>query len=129
MIKKNWKDHAPTVVHETGIDWRLFNCKHEKYKDQLMSEGQYDEENACMEVLRFVSLAWLQPGLAYHAHAHDDHEEVYYIMEGTGKIIVDEEEQSIKEGDCIYIPINSVHQIINDSDEMIKFLAFAGNIE
>jgi len=128
MLIRNWRDHEPAIVHEAGIDWRILNCKQERYREQLESEGHYDDESACMEVIRFVSLAHLKPGLRYEAHAHDDHEEIYYIIKGKGKILIDGEERSIRDGDCIYIGVNSMHQIINDSDEIIELLAFGGNI-
>lgn len=127
MIKKNWRDFVPFLAHDAGVDWRIFNNKHEKYKEELSEEGEYKEETAVMDVLRFVSLAHLDAKKQYHAHSHDDHEEVYYIIKGQGRIIVDGDDEPIHDGDCIYIPVGSMHQIINDSDEKIEFLAFAGN--
>lgn len=129
MIKKNWRDFEPFLAHDAGVDWRIFNNKHEKFREEQEQEGGYFPEKAVMDVIRFVSLAHLNPGKCYHAHAHDDHEEIYYIISGKGKMIVDDEESDIMDGDCIYIPLNSVHQIVNDGDQIIEFLAFAGNVE
>jgi mannose-6-phosphate isomerase-like protein (cupin superfamily) len=54
------------------------------------------------------------------------HEEVYYIISGTGKIKMRNEEARLRDGDIIYIPENTTHSIINDGEETIDFLAFEG---
>jgi mannose-6-phosphate isomerase-like protein (cupin superfamily) len=36
--------------------------------------------------ITYVSYAKLQPRLSYKPHQHDHHEEVYYIITGTGKL-------------------------------------------
>jgi mannose-6-phosphate isomerase-like protein (cupin superfamily) len=57
---------------------------------------------------------------------HNNHEEVFYIINGTGKIKVGHEEARLRDGDIIYIPENTAHSIINDGEEMLKFLVFGG---
>ena len=53
-------------------------------------------------------------------------EEIYYIINGTGRIKIGNEETQFRDGDIIYIPPNTVHSIKNDSGGMIDFLAFGG---
>jgi mannose-6-phosphate isomerase-like protein (cupin superfamily) len=79
-----------------------------------------------LKAITYVSYAKLQPRLSYQPHHHDDHEEVYYIINGTGKIKMGNEEVRLRDGDIIYIPENTTHSIINDGEEMIDFLAFGG---
>ena len=76
--------------------------------------------------ITYVSYAKLQPRLSYKPHQHDHHEEVYYIINGTGKIKIGNEEARLRDGDIIYIPENTTHSIINDGEEMLRFLAFGG---
>ena len=64
--------------------------------------------------------------LSYEPHHHEDHEEVYYIINGAGKIKMGNEETGLRDGDIIYIPENTTHSIINDGEETIDFLAFGG---
>jgi mannose-6-phosphate isomerase-like protein (cupin superfamily) len=74
-----------------------------------------------------VSLAKLQPSLSYEPHEHQDHEEVYYIINGSGHIKIGDETSRFRDGDVIYIPEKTMHSITNDgSDEMVEFLAFGG---
>ena len=75
-----------------------------------------------------MSLAKLQPGLSYETHSHSDHEEIYYIIGGTGKIRIDDAVARFRDGDAIYIPRRALHTITNDGEEMVEFLAFGGYI-
>jgi len=120
MIVKNWRGNAPTIVHRSGIDWRLLS---------EIGEKGVDPESACLRGMKFVSLAWLQPGLSYKPHSHPNQEEIWYIISGKGTMRIDEEKRKIRDGDIIYIPVNGVHQIINDGDEMIKFLAMEAEVK
>ncbi len=48
--------------------------------------------------------------------------EVYYIMEGTGVMHVDDERAEVAAGQAIYIPPNSVQQIQNTGLDDLVFL-------
>ncbi len=43
--------------------------------------------------------------------------EVFVIIEGKSRMIVGEEEAVVCEGDTIYVPPNTPHQAINDTDK------------
>lgn len=116
MVKINWRDVNPGIAHEVGVDYQLF--KGQCYKD---------EKNpvACSDGIMYTAFAMLQPGKAYHAHEHDDHEEFYFIIKGKGEILVGDETVTIKDGDLIYIGKNKLHSIKNTSEDWIEFFAFA----
>jgi mannose-6-phosphate isomerase-like protein (cupin superfamily) len=80
----------------------------------------------CLKTITYVSLAKLQPGLSYEPHEHQDHEEVYYIINGSGRIKIGNEIAEFKDGDIIYIPEKTMHSITNTSEKMVEFLAFGG---
>ena len=71
----------------------------------------------------YIARASLQPTLEYHDHVHDDHEEIYYIMSGTGEIKIDGEVKPVRDGDIVFIGVNQWHQIRNTGDAMLDFLA------
>jgi uncharacterized cupin superfamily protein len=79
-----------------------------------------------LKAITYVSLAQLQPTLSYEKHQHQDHEELYYIINRKGKIRIGEEERQIRDGDIIYIPESTEHTLTNNGEEMIEFLAFGG---
>jgi len=116
MVKVNWRSRVPSIVHDAGVDWSLLKGQ---------GFGNPDDPLACMQGLMYVARACLEPSLAYHAHAHDDHEEVYYIIRGAGEMEIDDEIQPIRDGDAIYIGVNQVHSIRNTGKETMEFLAFA----
>ena len=46
-------------------------------------------------------------------HSHDDMEEVYYVIQGKGRMIVGKAEYEIKTGDAIYVPFGFFHTTYN----------------
>jgi mannose-6-phosphate isomerase-like protein (cupin superfamily) len=123
MIIRNWRHVYPTIAHKSGLDWRLLAMTAKTHGD---IEAEVDPKFQCLKSITYVSLAKLQPSLSYQRHNHEDHEEVYYIIHGTGQIRIDSETARFKDGDVIYIPEKSVHSITNDGSDMVEFLAFGG---
>jgi mannose-6-phosphate isomerase-like protein (cupin superfamily) len=124
-VIRNWRDVYPTIAHKVGIDWRLLSMAGPKTSGDI--EAEVEEKFQCLQTITYVSLAQLQPGLIYEAHQHLDHEEVYYIIKGTGSITIDDEVSRFRDGDIIYIPTKAMHSIKNDGEEMVEFLAFGGH--
>jgi mannose-6-phosphate isomerase-like protein (cupin superfamily) len=64
-------------------------------------------------------------------HSHEQ-EEVYYILKGTGEMIVDKEKQVLESVSAIYIPPHSRHTLKNVGPEELHMLfvyAPAGIVE
>ncbi|ENN96756.1 hypothetical protein J422_00526 [Methanocaldococcus villosus KIN24-T80] len=55
-------------------------------------------------------------------HRHKTSEEIYFILEGKGKMILDNKEFEIEMGDTILIPPNTKHKVINTGDKPLKIL-------
>ncbi len=123
VIVRNWRNVHPTIAHKSGLDWRLLSMAAKTSGD---IEVEVDPKFQCLKTITYVSLAKLQPSLSYEPHDHRDHEEVYYIINGTGHIRVGNESARFRDGDVIYIPEKIVHSITNDGNEMVEFLAFGG---
>ena len=122
-VIRNWRSVHPVIAHKSGLDWRLLSTAGKTHGD---IEASVEPRFQCLKSITYVSLAKLQPSLAYEAHDHRDHEEVYYIISGTGQITIGTETARFRDGDIIYIPENAMHSIKNDGDEMVEFLAFGG---
>ena len=60
----------------------------------------------------------------YSANHQHDFPHIVFILEGTGLLIMDGKETPIESGSFIYIPNNSMHQLLNKGtgDEKLKFL-------
>lgn len=61
-----------------------------------------------------------QKKLSYQLHYK--RQEFWVIVKGVGKIVIDDEISSIKEGDNIIIPTKTKHRIINDSSDVLEFI-------
>lgn len=46
-------------------------------------------------------------------HSHPDHEEIYYVLQGKGRMIVGDAEYEIKTGDSLYVPFGLFHTTYN----------------
>ena len=67
----------------------------------------------------------IYPGGSVPLHVHEQ-EEVYYIAEGCGEILVNEEKQAVAAGDFVYILPDHSHQLTNTGAErMIMVFCYA----
>jgi len=123
LIVRNWRSVYPTIAHKSGLDWRLLSMDIKTHGD---IDAEVDPKFRCLKSITYVSLAKLQPSLSYERHEHQDHEEIYYIINGTGHITIADESAKFRDGDVIYIPEKTSHSITNDGNEMVEFLAFGG---
>ena len=48
--------------------------------------------------------------------------EIYYILEGTGNLTINEDTHSLEKNDSVYVPPNSKQFIENSGDVDLKFL-------
>ena len=58
----------------------------------------------------------LKPGQASTKHRHLDQEELYLVLEGTGKIRVGDELLELEVGDTLLVDPPDVRQVFNDTD-------------
>jgi len=69
---------------------------------------------------------WLSPGHETVADIHPDAEEIYYVVSGEGKLVMDGEQFRVSKGMTVYIPTGVKHQSFNDGDEeLVYFYVFA----
>lgn len=66
------------------------------------------------------ALVQLEPGAESQAHHHLETEEIYFILEGQGVVIVDSVELKIQPGHAVLLPIKSIHRIKNTGSTVLK---------
>jgi mannose-6-phosphate isomerase-like protein (cupin superfamily) len=66
----------------------------------------------------------LEPGGEIGYHMHEGDEEIYYILEGSGIILDNGKESSIEKGDLIYTKSGESHGMINNGNDVLKFIGF-----
>lgn len=62
-------------------------------------------------------------GCSSRPHYHPVAEETYYILSGEGRMRVDDRELRLLPGDALLIHTLEVHQIFNDTDTELEFIA------
>ncbi len=68
-----------------------------------------------------LSSTKLYRGQATRGHSHAGQEEVYFFVQGTGVMIVDEQKFRVAAGDIILIPDGAFHRVINDGEMNLVF--------
>jgi oxalate decarboxylase/phosphoglucose isomerase-like protein (cupin superfamily) len=71
-----------------------------------------------------LSSTKLYRGQQTRGHRHQGQEEVYFFIQGRGKMIVGEETDTpfeVGPGDIILIPDGAFHRVINDGDSHMLF--------
>lgn len=69
--------------------------------------------------------ARLPPGGSTTPHYHKRAEEIYYILEGEGRMCIGEDIRGVVHGDAIAIPPARTHQINNTGSGVLKFLCLS----
>ncbi|ATX79299.1 Mannose-6-phosphate isomerase, cupin superfamily [Mariprofundus aestuarium] len=70
------------------------------------------------------SHALFKPGQRASAHLHEDLHEIFYILVGSGTIVINGERHGIKGGSCIRIDPGEEHELINSGQEDLAVIYF-----
>ena len=63
-----------------------------------------------------LAVGFLPPCKKSIPHYHKNSEELYYVIDGCGKVKIGDQYFEIKRGSVVYIPTNKVHALENESD-------------
>jgi mannose-6-phosphate isomerase-like protein (cupin superfamily) len=71
-----------------------------------------------------ISLAeeTFRPGQYIPPHWHADLEEVYHVKAGHGSMRVGDETAVVCAGDTVLVPVDTIHSLHNDSDDVLVLL-------
>lgn len=58
------------------------------------------------------------------AHSHPNGEEVIYIIQGSGRVMIDGIVEPVKHGSAVLFPQGSVHMLQNSGDVQMKVACF-----
>jgi mannose-6-phosphate isomerase-like protein (cupin superfamily) len=82
--------------------------------DRTMQDSVMVTDKSCGAQQYTAGLFFVRPGTRGHADQHDGQEELYYIISGEGKVVVDDIPHPIQEGDVVFIPDGATHYLVND---------------
>lgn len=73
--------------------------------------------------IQMVNWARLPTGRTFAAHYHEDMQEIFIILSGETRIQVDDQTMVLRRGDAVLIDPREVHQMWNDGEEDVDYLA------
>jgi mannose-6-phosphate isomerase len=76
------------------------------------------EEASSFKVKRIEVL----PGKRLSYQKHSQRAEHWFVVEGTAKVTLDDNEITVRSGESIDIPIGSAHRVENPGDENLIFI-------
>jgi len=86
------------------LDWREHaGASDEKFYKTTLWQGDH----------MMVGLNCLEPGQTQQPHAHDASEKFYFVLEGSGRFTVGDEENDAAEGALIVAPAGILHGVTN----------------
>ncbi|MFX0045185.1 MAG: cupin domain-containing protein [Candidatus Hermodarchaeota archaeon] len=107
MLVKRFSDCEEIIALDGTILRELLNPRH----DQGDLKLDYS-----------LAHAIVRPGQSSVPHRFFEASEVYYILQGTGRVHVDNEASDVRAGDTVYIPPMGVQYIENIGDTDLVFL-------
>ena len=93
----------------------------EGFKYEMINKGIPEAIHAQHFLLRVTDLL---PGRVHPAvrEIHDKAEHAFYILQGTGKITIDDVEYELKPDTAIYVPPKSTHILENTGKEILRWI-------
>ena len=85
-------------------------------------QGRHVIEGSDALAVPFVHDDVLPPGTSIGEHSHVDDEEIYYVVEGRGTILLDGARHAIGTGDVAVVRPGHSHGLINDDDRPLRLL-------
>ena len=72
----------------------------------------------------WVGMSEIDPGSRSNRHSHPN-EEVFFVVAGRGRAVVDTEEVDVGPGSVVLVPSGETHQLVNTGDEPLQVLCSA----
>jgi len=72
-----------------------------------------------------MAVTWVEalPGSQQSLHAHANREQVYVIVQGRGRMIVDDDEEDVSAGMLVFTPPGARHAIRNPGPEPLLYIS------
>lgn len=95
-----------------------------RYKRDNITSYLLVSEDTCNSQNLTITIVEMEPGGIQHVHSHAP-EQMYSIMEGSGRMTVDDEQRQVKAGECIFFSSLSRHGLENTGGTVLRYLSAA----
>ena len=72
----------------------------------------------------FCDVYCLEPGQVQKVHAHEGSDKIYYVLEGSARITVGDEEKEVEAGEMTMAPSGDAHGVVNHTQAKTSMLVF-----
>jgi quercetin dioxygenase-like cupin family protein len=105
-----------TIIHETEVP----EVEHPgRYMRWLANKDSLQANNLSVCVIRVMPGEVVRP-----AHSHPKSEELIYIINGNGKVMIENEVGEVRAGSAILFEQGKVHMLKNTGDNEMKVICF-----
>ncbi|MFI5130497.1 MAG: cupin domain-containing protein [Chitinophagales bacterium] len=105
-----------TIIHETEVN----EVEHPgRYMRWLANEDSLRAKNLSVCVIRVMPGETVRP-----AHSHPNSEELIYIINGSGKVMIEGEVDNVRAGSAVLFEQGKVHMLRNTGDVEMKVICF-----
>ncbi|HEX5380142.1 MAG TPA: cupin domain-containing protein [Phenylobacterium sp.] len=111
------------IIRTAGFDWsQALRGRHPLNEASEMQLVRLGDISGMRRV--FTNLVRIPPGKeSWIPHAHSVEEEMAFVLEGTGDVVLDGERQAIGPGDYVGFPVDGVvHSIVNTGTGPLTYL-------
>lgn len=105
------------IINENEVKGDIYSGENARVIKHLCAPWTLGAENVWLGVIDY------EPFKNSNKHAHEEQEEVFYCISGSGEVDVDGERQPLNPGTTVYVPPKKLHQIINNTDQVLKVLS------
>lgn len=112
---RDWRDVTPVIEEHKAIAWPL-----------LTREGEATTtDGGVLQRMHSVTRYAVQGRQTTDWQVGEDLEMVYFILSGHGAIESEDKQEILTEGTAAYVPPNTFHRFINQSEGWLEYVAFA----
>ena len=86
------------------------------------SEEKMKKNNLFDSPHLFYDVYCLLPGQSQKVHAHENSDKVYYVLSGTGRFTIGDEEEDLGEGHAVIARAGVQHGVRNETQENLVLL-------
>ena len=104
------------IVDETTVEENALGGRHLRW---VVTKENTGAQYCSLAVIRVAPGARALP-----AHSHPEGEEIIYILNGHGRVLIEGEIQPVKAGCAVLFPKGKVHILENLSEEEMKVACF-----
>ena len=104
------------IVDENSIEALDLPGRHLRW---LMTHDNVGAQHCSMCMIQVAPGETVRP-----AHSHPNGEEIIYIVQGSGRVMIEGVVESVKQGSAVLFPQGKVHMLRNTGKEEMKVVCF-----